>query len=239
MNKRIGSVRNRKYYTFNPAFYLHNSQAAIMKKYILLILSLLLILSSCREEKPQNPVMAGEYSTDFIFYQFYTPLTVELKYDSTTNYYSGTDSIDVNLDGNYDLIIKQHLQIPHLSDTPTNQLFPYCKLTPKNGLELAVNIQAYPAGFGTYKTVEWVDSINFQERIDEISDWSESSKSRYMWSNAPDSFVFYNGFWYEVTNSEMYIGLRMKINSDYKYGWIKVKVISREDMRFLSYALEK
>ena len=210
-----------------------------MKKYILHILSLLLILSSCRKEEPQNPVMAGEYDTNFIYYQFPTPLVVELKYDSATNYYSGTDSIDVNLDGAYDLIINQHLQIPQLTDIITYELFPYCKLTPKNGLELAVCIQSYPAGFGTYTTVDWVASINFRERIDEITDWSESSKFRFMWCNAPDPFVFYHGFWYEVTNAEMYIGLRMKTNSKYKLGWIKVNALSRENTSILSYAIEK
>jgi hypothetical protein len=60
-----------------------------------------------------------------------------------------------------------------------------------------------------------------------------------MWCNSSDSFVSYNGFWYEVTNTEMYIGLRMKINSDYKYGWIKVNALSREKITFLSYAIEK
>jgi hypothetical protein len=133
-----------------------------MRKHIFYLSSLLLILGSCRKEEPRNPVMAGEYNTDFIFYQFPTPLAVELKYDSATNYYSGTDSIDINLDGNYDLIIGQHLQIPHLNDNPTNQLYPYCRLTPKNGLELAVNIQKYPGGLGSYKIVEWVDSLNYR-----------------------------------------------------------------------------
>lgn len=210
-----------------------------MKNYILLILCLLQILGSCRKDEPQNPILAGEYDTNFIFYQFATPLIVELKYDSLTNYYSGTDSIDVNLDGNYDLIINEHLQVPHLTDNPTNKLFPYYKLTPKNSLEIALNIQAYPAGFGTYKTVGWIASLNQKDRIDNIANWSEPTKFQYLWCNPPDSFVSYNGFWYDVTNPEMYIGMRMKIDSGYEYGWIKVNALSRENMAFLSYAIEK
>jgi hypothetical protein len=210
-----------------------------MKNYILLILCLLQILGSCRKDEPQNPILAGEFDTNFIFYQFATPLIVELKYDSATNYYSGTDSIDVNLDGNYDLIINQHLQIPHLTDHPTNKLFPYYKLTPKNSLEIALNIQAYPAGSGTYKTVGWIASLNQKDRIDNIANWSESTRFHYLWCNPPDIFVSYNGFWYDVTNPEMYIGMRMKIDSVYKYGWIKVDALSRENMAFLSYAIEK
>ncbi len=210
-----------------------------MKKIILYLFTLQLILISCGKEEPHKLIMAGEYDSEFIFYHYSNPLKVDLRLDSTTNYYIGTDSIDINLDGDYDLMISQHLQIPHLVDAPTNHLFPYCRLTPINGLELAENTQAYPAGFGTYKTVEWVDSLNFKDRIDDISNWSESLKFRYMWCNPPDSFVNNFSCWYEVTNSEMYIGIRMKIDSDYKYGWIKVDATSREDMFFISYAIEK
>lgn len=194
---------------------------------------------SCGKEEPQNPVMAGEYDTNFIFHQYSTPKSIDLQYDSVTNYYRGIDSIDVNLDGIYDLIIDQHLQIPHLTNIPTNKIFPYCKLTPINGLELATYLCSYAAGFGTFRKVEWVDSLSFQERIDEISDWSESSVSRYMWSNAPETLSTSTGFWYEVTNSELYIGLRMKENSKYNYGWIKVNALSREHLYILSYAIEK
>lgn len=197
------------------------------------------MLSSCNKEDPQNPVMAGEHDTNFVFHQFPTPLSIDLQYDSLINYYSGIDSIDVNLDGSYDLIISQLLQIPHLTDFPTNKVFPHCNLTPKNGLELALNIRSYGAGFGYFETIKWVESIISQDRIDKISDWSTSVESQYMWSNALNSSGSDNGRWYQVLNPEMYIGLRMKIHSDYKYGWIKVDATSRENIQFLSYAIEK
>jgi hypothetical protein len=60
-----------------------------------------------------------------------------------------------------------------------------------------------------------------------------------MWSNALNFSGSDNGRWYEVLNPEMYIGIRMKVHSDYKYGWIKVNATSRENIQFLSYAIEK
>jgi len=199
----------------------------------------LILLNSCLKDDDQNPIFAGVYDSNFIYHEYNPPLSVQLMLDSITNYYSGTDSIDINLDGNYDVIISQHLQIPNLTNSPTNQLYPYCRLTPKNRVEVAVNKQMYPAGFGTYETVNWIDSLYFKARIDEISGWAETSKFKYMWCIPPSSFVNYNGFWYNVIDPELYIGIRMKIDSDYKYGWIKVDATSRENMRFMSYAIEK
>jgi hypothetical protein len=59
-----------------------------------------------------------------------------------------------------------------------------------------------------------------------------------MWAIPPVGTAPY-GPWYNLTNEEKYIGIRMKIGSRFKYGWIKMNVISREDMQFLSYAMEK
>ena len=210
-----------------------------MTKYFIFVIILNLAFSSCEKEEDHKPVTAGEYDTDFIFHEFSAPLSIVLIYDSLTNYYNGADSIDLNLDGNFDLKIDQQLQIPHLTDDPTNQLYPYCRLIPSNGLELAVNIQKYPGGLGSYRTVEWIESLNFQDRIDTISNWSEPNTFRYMWCYPLDSFVYTYGNWYEITNSETYIGFRMKVNTDYKYGWIKVNALSRKDIYFISYAIER
>jgi hypothetical protein len=80
--------------------------------------------------------------------------------------------------------------------------------------------------------------LNYETRIDNWHDWTENNVSQLMWAIPPVGTAPY-GPWYDLTNEEKYIGIKMKIDSKFKYGWIKIKVISREDMQFLSYALEK
>lgn len=214
-----------------------------MKYQINFLFLFLILLNSCLNDYNQNSVFAGVYDSNFIYHEYTPPLQVKLMLDSITNFYSGTDSIDINLDGDYDIIISQHLQIPHLTSKPTNSLFPYCRLILNNGLEVATKELNYPAGQGSFIYMNWIDSLNLQTRIDNISDWSETSKRRDMWSVPliSPSYVHIDnyGFWYKVTNPELYIAIKMKNGSYYKYGWIKVDATKRENMRFVSYAIEK
>ena len=199
-----------------------------------------ILLNSCKTDTNQSPVFAGEYDSNFYFQEYSPPLQVELVLDSTTNYYSGKDSIDFNSDGEYDILIIQHLQIPHLNNEPTQDLFPYCRLKAMNGTEIATSEVGYSVGHGYYNYISFVDSINPKTRIDNLQEWSISNKLRNMWFvPSPGSFIHNFGFWYEVANPEMYVGIRMKIGSDYKYGWINIDATSKENMRFISYAIEK
>lgn len=210
-----------------------------MKTIFVLAAVLSAIFCSCNTDE-RTPVFAGVYDSEFIYYEYPTPLQVELKLNSATNYYSGIDSIDINLDGEYDILIIQHLQIPHLNSEPTQDLFPYCRLLAMNGTEIAIKEMGYGVGHGYYNYVSWIDSLNLKTRIDNLSEWSMTNELRSMWFvPSPGSFLHNFGYWYEITNPEMYIGIRMKIGSDYKYGWIKVDATSRENMRFMSYAIEK
>ena len=88
--------------------------------------------------------------------------------------------------------------------------------------------------------------LKYQDRIDEIENWHYSNQLRHsptlgkllMWGAPPSLFWGSYGPWYKLTNSELYIGVRMKIDTEYKFGWIKVKVYSRESFEILSYAIE-
>jgi hypothetical protein len=213
-----------------------------MKTLLYYIFIFLFISSSCSKEETRQAVIAGIYDTSFIYGELSPPLKVELTLDTLTDNYQGNDSIDINQDGVYDLFISQRIHFPPPSGTPTWEQFPYYRLTSRNGLEVATKTESYPVGMGQYNSVNWVDALNYENRIDNISEWSGSNVVRTMWAIPPIStygFALTNGPWYNLTNVIKYIGIRMKIGSRYKYGWIKMNEISRENMLFLSYALEK
>ena len=186
------------------------------------------------------PVFAGIYDSNYTFHEFAAPLKVNLKLDPLNNFYIGADSLDINLDGNFDLIIKQRM---YLDITKPNyytyDTYPYCLLTFRNGLEFSKKIQYYIQGHGQYGTNVGIDTLNYKNRIDNISEWSGTVANAAMWLDPSSSLVSSNGVWFYLTNAEKYIGIRMKIDSRYKFGWIKVKEISREDISFISYAIEK
>jgi len=214
------------------------NKTLMMKNLLYYLFIFLFIFSSCSKDDNEKIVTAGIYDTDFINNEFSPPLKVDLKLDTITDNYFWNDSIDINQDGIYELFISHRIHLPPESESPSYEHYPYFSLTSKNGLQVALKIDYYSLGHGQVREITFVDTLNYNMRIDNISDWSESSR---MWwvppINAPGTLPY--GTWYNLTNEEKYIGIKMKIDSRYKYGWIKVKVISREDIQFLSFALEK
>jgi hypothetical protein len=211
-----------------------------MKTFAYFIIVILVFLFACKKEEDKSPVLAGVYDSSFIFNEFNPPLKVNLKLDAQKKFYVGTDSLDIDLDGNFDLIIKQRLYLDIAKPQYyTYETYPYCLLTFRNGLEFSKKIQYYIQGHGTYGTNVGIDTLNYENRIDTISEWSGTVTNTAMWIEPTSSLVSSNGVWYYLTNSEKYIGIRMNINSRFKYGWIKVNQISRENISFISYALEK
>lgn len=209
-----------------------------MKTSIASVISCFVILYSCNtDERPA--VFAGIYDSDFIYQEFEAPVVVQLKEDTIQGFFFGADSIDLNKDGLYDLIISQRLLIPLPSEISSFEQFPYYRLIPKNGFEIAKRIQSYPVGQGQTSNQDWVDAIDFKIRIDDFKDWSETNRNVSMWMIPPSLFFGTYGTWFEITNPEKYIGFRMKVGSAYKYGWIKVDARIKESIRFLSVAIEK
>jgi hypothetical protein len=210
-----------------------------MRTSVICILFFLILFFSCEKDESRKAVYAGIYDTTYIYYEFVPPLKVLIQWDSLNYYGDGKDSIDLNLDGNFDLVISFHLLNwdSFISSNDHNPKFPYYKLIPKNGLEFVSQKESIGVHENSTVSMIWIDTIQFNERIDNISSWSSNETN--MWSSTYYDNLFSNGCWFTLNNTEMYIGLRMKKDSIYKYGWIKVNGISRENILFLSYALEK
>jgi hypothetical protein len=210
-----------------------------MRTLVIYCLFFMVLFVSCEKEDTRKAVYAGVYDSTFIYHEFGPSFKVNIQWDSLNYYGDGKDSIDLNLDGNYDVIISIHLQNwdAYINSNDPNPKFPYYKLMPKNGFELTSQIESISIHGNSSVSFIWVDTLKYNERIDNISSWS--SYETNMWDVTYFDNLFSNGCWFTIKNSEMYIGLRMKNNSRYKYGWIKVNGISRENILFLSFALEK
>jgi hypothetical protein len=214
------------------------------------ILFLIVLLYSCKEEEFEPFVFSGIPKADMVYHEYNPPFKISLQTDSVKKIKYGTDSIDINLDGKFDLVIIVRL-FSEWSDTYNRTCleesnYPFSGFKTKNGLEIATKSESFPVGLGYSNSTFWVDPIPYVKRIDEIKDWHYSNQLRQsptlgkllMWGAPPSLFWGSYGPWYKLTNSELYIGVRMKIDTEYKFGWIKVKVYSRESFEILSYAIE-
>jgi hypothetical protein len=78
-----------------------------MKNYShILCLIFLTSLISCNDEfRNTNVVLAGMYKSFSVYHEFLPTLAVKTELNIATGFYEGSDSIDLNLDDNFDLII--------------------------------------------------------------------------------------------------------------------------------------
>lgn len=218
-----------------------------MKTLIIPILIILLVLYSCNKDDSEleiltleNHIFAGDYDANFIFKEFNPPLKIDLITDSLHNFKYGIDSIDINSDGMFDLIISQRFFMDRNNTVQTinNNNYPFCSLTLKNGLEVANKKETFNIGHGQTSSVLWVDTLEYNKRIDHINDWSVTNTKIWMWVVPPTSFWGSYGCWYSLSETEKYIGIRMKSDAAYKFGWIRVNQDSRENFEFISFAIE-
>lgn len=212
-----------------------------MKASLYYFFFILLIFSSCLKDDDNKIVSAGIYDSDYIYHEFSPPLKVDLKLDTIKDDYFWNDSIDINQDGINELFISQRIHIPAESGSPTFDHFPYLRLITKSDLQIARKIDYYAVGHGQVNEIDWVDTLNYKTQINDNNDWTEGNDILSIWLvpplGAPGTLPY--GTWFNLTNEEKYVGIRMKIGKRYKYGWIKLNVISREDIQFICYAIEK
>jgi hypothetical protein len=198
----------------------------------------IVLLYSCKEEDSQNPVTVGDIGTNMNFVEINPPFKLELKYNSVKKNATGSDSMD--FDGIYNLFISQRISFDTIIKYYSYENYPYCRLTLKNGLEVATKQELFHVGHGDLQDVNWVDTLNIGDRIDKLTDWSVSNNnSCLMWAIAPVPYAVSHGCWYYLSTPDKYVGIRIKVGSGYKLGWIRVFQTSRDKISIVSYAIEK
>lgn len=202
---------------------------------------------TCNDEfQNTNLVLAGMYDSSYIYYEYLPPLTVKTELNITTGFYEGTDSIDLNLDGNFDLIISLRL---HPNDTLYEKgkslYYPTCRMLLKNGFEVAVKKMNYSCGHGYCNWADFIATFEYGSDVVNSSEWSGSDNNQTLWNIFPAGvgYSFPGGWWSFVKSEDMYIGFRHKHNGPkntfyYYYGWIRVNALVHQNMTFTSYAME-
>jgi hypothetical protein len=230
------------------------------RRYIFLLnLLFLLLLGSCRKkviEEITFPVFAGVYNDEMLFREFEPPLQIQLQTDTLQNIQYGIDSIDIDLDGSFDILVLQRIYLDWSDNFNRNELkkdnFPFIGLNLKNGFNIAFKRMSFPTGQGSYNSVAMVDTILHNTRLDKITDWENSNSgfvnymgyfnnAIWMWGAPPTTYWLLGNYgpWYSLINREIYIGIRKGNGNDSKLGWIKIKIYSRDKFEIMSYAIEK
>jgi hypothetical protein len=228
-----------------------------LDKSIFLSIIFLLLLCSCDKEKEERiPIMAGTTNNDMLYYEFNPPLELQLQLDTLKKIKLGIDSVDIDLDGIFDIIINQRIYLNWSDGFNRSYLkkddFPFIGLRLKNGFEVACKNLSFPVGMGTTNSVNMVDTIPYKKRLNKINNWHDSkmhsldymgyyNNNIWLWGAPPTIFWLLGNFgtWYRLSNKEMYIGIRKKLDTEYKLGWVKIKVFNHDKFEILSYAIEK
>ena len=207
----------------------------------------LFIFGSCDKEEYRTSVRAGIVNTNMLYHEYNTPLKVQFQTDSLIGMKYGTDSIDIDLDGNFDVQISQKICLGCDHSDINDDNFPYVGLVLKNDFDVAYKDVVVYTGLGTTYTIKMVDALLYETRIDKIDNWHNSNDTYYfsyengqfwLWGDPPSPFWCY-GPWNELVNSEMYIGIRKRIVTDYKLGWIRLMIYSKDDFEIIGYAIEE
>ena len=210
-----------------------------MKNILRLSLSFcLLSLLSCKKDTPLSPeipahIKAGN-EDNMVYTEYGQPIAlIYTSHDSTVYSKFGNDSIDVDLDGVYDFILNS--KSPYQMEYNVPQSF-YYSLQPVSNIELAYTEEILVTKYGNFKDY-WVNGYNHNDHI---------SKEDQVWRNTTTYFWEFNpmlpsaskGPWFDGSHGTRYVGIRKKVNHQYKYGWVKINHVSRDEIYFVGYALE-
>ncbi|MGE5395514.1 MAG: hypothetical protein ACM3P1_12290 [Candidatus Saccharibacteria bacterium] len=213
-----------------------------MKAIFLYLTIILLFLLACNkeEDEPRTPVLAGVFNSSMNYKEWNPAFQVTLQHDGMRNMDYGKDSLDINQDGSYDVIISQNnLRFNSSANNNSIDIFPFYYLSLKNGLSIAVIKEPNFTVINQLSNAYWVDTIAYKTNLENITNWSDSYSNNLSYATPPTVFFGYDGPWYGLSNKEAYIAMRIHTSSRYRYGWIKVNVTSPEKVSIISYALEK
>lgn len=200
----------------------------------------LLFLWACNKaDEPKAPVLAGVFNSSMNYKEWNPGFQVVLHHDAMLNMDYGKDSLDINQDGSYDIIISQNNLLHFSAEDNSVDIFPSYYLSVKNGVAIAIIKEEYFTVINKISNAFWVDTITYKANLENITDWSDNYPNNLSYATPPTIFFGYYGPWYGLSNKEAYIAMRIHTNTRYRYGWIKVHVTSPQNVSILSYALEK
>ena len=161
-------------------------------------------------------------------------MSINFTFDAQNLYGIGTDSLDLDQDGSHDLFIHLNVINPDSQHLITGwpNLLPSCRLSCRNGFEVALYVESYPIGMGQSNLAYFADRLDHNERIDQLSEWDDTDIR--MWAQTIGGVgVPPYGDWY-FAGSENYLALR---NGSGSFVWIKIDGSTVSEPQIISYAI--
>jgi hypothetical protein len=215
-----------------------------MKKaaYILCSIIIPTLILSCEKTNTRKDVLknrevyAGQYDSSLIYHEFDPPWELAFVWDNENIYGLGKDSMDIDSDKDFDIMISAFIINPEKIDLIdfSQSAYPSYSIELENNFSLAVCTELFPIGQGSVGTAEFVDTLNFGVRVDVLSAWSETLPFVDMWQSNPGFMAPSEGSWFHAGGIK-YIGLK----KDSKHGWIEVDATDANHLKFTRFAVQK
>lgn len=210
-----------------------------MRSYFLLVIFLsAFVVVSCRKDPNiyVKEVRAGVYDSTFHHVQFSTPLELDVQWDSQNLYGFGSDSIDIDANGELDMLIELNLlneDSLHLLTTTYPEPFPNLRLKTRSNFQVSMTDEYTYTGLGSGIHSIFIARHLYGQRLDTISSWANSpSYGSAIYQENPTSYIPYGDWYYSDTIN--YIGFRL---DGYRIGWVEVDLTDAKNPKFCSYAI--
>ncbi len=208
---------------------------------ITIALIVLVFSYSCKKDdvsgvKNTRPMYVGIYDSSFYHHEFVTPLYLSIAWDSLNLYGFGSDSLDVNNDGEIDVTFNLSLlneDSLHLI-TGYPDPFPNLSLVQQSQFEILTYSEYTYTGLGSGLTFYFVKDLIYGEKVDAATEFYNQQHYYDLWYENPSTIGPSFGNLYYI-NSISYIAFRLNGN---KFGWIKVDMTDNKNPAFLSFAVQ-
>ncbi len=219
---------------------------------ILVLFGLNSLISSCSKTnddeiiKTPTPIIAGWHDTTDYFYQFPTPISLNLVMDNSMHFSFAQDTISLQFgNDHFDLCVRLQVINPDsLVVIMQNEilLVSYFQVLSTESLRFAVEYNNCGIGHGQYTTFTYVKAFNYNEAISSNSNWTANNNSEkwqnlYEYPTPADGLIsgFTGGPWKQPASNFHYIGFSYQNH----FGWIKVDMSDVRNPKFVSYAIKK
>lgn len=212
----------------------------IPKISIAVTLVLIALLMACKKEtvepEPMATVFAGVYDSTFSYYQHPGNTVMEITWDSLNLYGRAEDSVDLDLNGSFDLyfeVLRFNFDSIHLLNGPSYPLnYPKCVVQSSTEYEFSMDKVVHGMAHGQVGHYWYVGRLDANDPVDTRGYWSRGAE---LWTSFPPSSSAPPGSaWFQADGSD-FIAIKRGEN---QYGWLEIDASDRYNPIVKSFAIQ-
>lgn len=212
----------------------------VLKTWTVVTLMLAALLIACKKEtvepEPMATVFAGVFDTTFGYYQHPGNTVMEVTWDSLNLYGRAEDSVDLDLNGSFDLyfeVVRFNFDSIHLLNGPSYPLnYPKCVVRSSTEYEFSMYKVNYGTGHGQVGQYWYVGRLDANDPVDTRAYWSREAE---LWTSFPPSlFAPPGSAWFQADGSD-FIAIK---RGEYQYGWVEIDASDRNNPIVKSFAIQ-